>query len=164
MAAPEKKSNLRTTVKDQSGAGKLKIGELLRKEGQISGNQLEEAVAIQKKSGERLSTILYRLGHIDENTILNFLSRLHNYQAVFISREPPKPDAIEAMPYEVAKKYLAFPLRKVGKNLRITMAEPTDTAAVEYLQGEVKMPLTVCVSTEKDIIDAYKAHYKISDD
>ncbi|HIJ79123.1 MAG: type IV-A pilus assembly ATPase PilB [Desulfobulbaceae bacterium] len=164
MSEPEKKSNLRSTVKDQSGAGKLKIGDLLRKEGQISSNQLEEAVAIQKKSGERLSTILCRLGHIDENTILNFLSRLHNYQAVFISREPPKPDAIEAMPYEIAKKYLAFPLRKIGKNLRITMAEPTDTAAVEYLQGEVKMPLTVCVSTEKDIIEAYKTYYKISDE
>lgn len=163
-AQPDKKSNLRTTVKDQSGAGKLKIGELLRKEGQISSTQLDEAVAIQKKSGAKLSSILLRLGHIEENTVLNFLGRLHNYQAVFISREPPKPDALEAMPYEVAKKYLAFPLRKVGKSLQITMTEPTDTAAVENLQAEVKMPLTVCVSTEKDIVDAYRTYYKIDED
>ncbi len=164
MAAPEQKSTLRASVKDQSGAGKVKIGELLRKAGQISGNQLEEALGIQKKSGGRLSTILLRLGHIDDSTVLNCLSRQHNYQPVFISREPPKPDALQKMPFETAKRYLAFPLRVIGKNLQITMAEPTDTGAVEALQSEVKMPLTVCVSAEKEIIEAYRTYYKIGDE
>jgi len=164
MAKPEQKSTLRASVKDQSGAGKVKIGELLKKEGQISSTQLNEALEIQKKSGGRLSSILLRLGYIDDNTVLNFLSRYHNYQPVFISREPPKPEALEKMPYELARKYLAFPLRILGKNLVVTMAEPTDTGAVESLQAEVKMPLTVCVSTEKDIIEAYRKYYKISDE
>lgn len=164
MAKSDQQATLRSTVKDQSGAGKVKIGELLRKEGQISSNQLDEALDIQKKTKGRLSSILLQLGHIDENTVLNFLNRHHNYQTVFITREPPKPEALELMPYEVAKKYLAFPLRQIGKNLQITMAEPTDTVAVEGLQTEVKMPLTVCVSTEKDIIKAYKTHYKISEE
>ena len=158
------KSNLRSTVKDQSGAGKIKIGELLRKAGQISSYQLDEALAAQKKSGGRLSSILLRLGHIEEGTIVSFLSRLHNYQSVVISREPPKPEVLKILPYEIAKKYLAFPLRQIGKSLQVAMAEPTDTGAVESLQAAVKMPLTVCVSTEKDIVDAYKAYYKISDE
>ncbi len=164
MAKADKKSTLRGTVKDQSGAGKIKIGELLRKEAQISSTQFDEAVAIQKKKGGRLSSILLKLGHIDDTTVLNFLSRLHNYQTVEIKREPPKPEALELLPFDVAKKYLAFPLRMIGKNLQITMAEPTDTAAVENLQAEIKTPLTVCVSSEKDIVDAYKEHYKISDE
>ena len=164
MAGPDNKSNLRSTVKDQSGAGKIKIGELLRKAGQISSYQLDDALAAQKKSGGRLSSILLRLGHIEESTILNFLSRLHNYQSVVISREPPKPEALALLPYEIAKKYLAFPLRQIGKSLQVAMAEPTDTGAVESLQAAVKMPLTVCVATEKDIVDAYKTYYKISEE
>ena len=164
MAVPDNKSNLRSTVKDQSGAGKIKIGELLRKAGQISSYQLDDALAAQKKSGGRLSSILLRLGHIEESTILNFLSRLHNYQSVVISREPPKPEALALLPYEVAKKYLAFPLRQIGKSLQVAMAEPTDTGAVETLQAAVKMPLTVCVATEKDIVEAYKTYYKISEE
>ncbi|OGQ98799.1 MAG: type IV-A pilus assembly ATPase PilB [Deltaproteobacteria bacterium RIFOXYD12_FULL_55_16] len=164
MAVADSKSNLRSTVKDQSGAGKIKIGELLRKAGQISSYQLDDALAAQKKSGGRLSSILLRLGHIEEATIFNFLSRLHNYQPVVISREPPKSDALALMPYELAKKYLAFPLRQIGKSLQIAMAEPTDTGAVESLQAAVKMPLTVCVATEKDIVDAYKTYYKISEE
>ena len=164
MVQPPQKSTLRASVKDQSGAGKVKIGELLRKEGQISSNQLDDALAIQKKSGGRLSSILLKLGYVEENTVLNFLNRLHNYQSVVISREPPKPDALAKMPFGIAAKYLAFPLRIIGKNLQITMAEPTDTGAVENLQAEVKMPLTVCVSTERDIVEAYRTHFKISDE
>ena len=162
--AEDNKSNLRSTVKDQSGAGKIKIGELLRKAGQISSYQLDEALAAQKKSGGRLSSILLRLGHIEESTILNFLSRLHNYQPIVISREPPKPEALKLLPYEIAKKYLAFPLRQIGKSLQVAMAEPTDTGAVESLQAAINMPLAVCVATEKDIVDAYKTYYKISEE
>ena len=47
---PERSSTKRT-VKDQSGAGKLKIGELLSKAGYITATQFEEAKAVQKKTG-----------------------------------------------------------------------------------------------------------------
>ncbi len=73
------KSSLQASIKDQSGAGKLKIGELLRKEGQINGRQLEEAIAIQKKTGQRLSSILLQLGYIEPDSILNVLRRTPNF-------------------------------------------------------------------------------------
>jgi type IV pilus assembly protein PilB len=73
---------------------------------------------------------------------------------------------MKVMPYEIAKEYMAFPLRIVPstKTLKVTMAEPTDTSAVEAMQAAVKMKLTVCVSTENDIIGAYRTHYQISDE
>lgn len=163
MAIPSKNSTFRASIKDQSGAGKRKIGELLRKAGQISGTHLDEAFAIQRRTGKRLSSVLLKLGHIDENTIINFLNRHHNYQVIFISREQPNLAVLKLMPYETARKYMAFPLRQIGKNLQVTMVEPTDTAAVEGLQAEVKTPLTISVSTEKEIVEAYRTYYKISD-
>jgi type IV pilus assembly protein PilB len=161
-----RKSSLTGTVKDQSGAGKARLGNLLRKEGYITANQLEHAMQVQKKSKMRLGRILVKLGHIDEGTILNVLSRLHGFPAITISRETPSSEALKLLPYESAKKYMAFPLRiTAGTNtLKVTMAEPTDTSAVEALQAEVKMKLTVCVSTENDIIGAYREHYQISDE
>jgi len=161
-----KDSSLKATVKDQSGAGKLKIGDILRKEGYITSQQLDEAQRILKKSDGRLSSILLKLGHIDETTVVNLLSRLHGFSAVTIAKEPPSQDALQIMSFETAKKYLAFPLRIATKTktLHITMAEPTDTSVVESLQVEIKMGLSVSVSSEKDIIDAYKTHYKISDE
>jgi type IV pilus assembly protein PilB len=84
-----KKSSLSGTVKDQSGAGKVRIGDLLRKEGYITANQLEHALQVQKKSKMRLGRILVKLGHIDEETILNVLSRLHGFPAVTRRTHPP---------------------------------------------------------------------------
>jgi len=168
MSTPQPKisdqASIRTSVKDQSGAGKLKIGEILRKEGQISKNQLDEALAIQQKTGARLGSILIRLGHIEENTILKVLSRVQNFPAVTIADEPPSKDALALMSFAIARKYMAFPLRTAGKSLQITMAEPTDTSAVEDLQAGVKMALSVSISTERDIIEAYRKYYKISDE
>ena len=43
--APRKTALKRRTVKDQSGAGKLKIGELLQKAGFITASQFKEAQA-----------------------------------------------------------------------------------------------------------------------
>ncbi|MBU4260782.1 MAG: type IV-A pilus assembly ATPase PilB [Proteobacteria bacterium] len=160
----DKKAGFRTTVKDQSGAGKTKIGEVLRREGHILNTQLEEALAIQKKSGQRLGSILIKLGYIEDSTILNVLSRIHNFPSVDIKKDPPNPEIFKTIPFDIVKKYCALPLRLTGKTLQITMAEPTDTSAVEELQSEMKMVLSVCVSTENDIFDAYKKYYKISDE
>ncbi|MDP2105981.1 MAG: ATPase, T2SS/T4P/T4SS family, partial [Desulfobulbaceae bacterium] len=157
-------SSLRASVKDQSGAGKLKIGEILRKEGLITKNQLDEALAFQKKNGGRLGNVLNRLGYIEEDTILKVLSRVQNFPAVLIADEPPSKDVLGVMPYAIARKYMAFPLRTLGKTLHVTMSEPTDTAAVESLQAEVKMALSVSISMEKDIIEAYRKYYKLSDE
>lgn len=149
---------------DQSGAGKTKIGELLCKEGYITGTHLQDAINYQKRHNGRLGNILIRLGYIDDETIVNVLSRIHNYPAVDLSKATPDPEVLKIVPYETAKKYLAFPLRFKGEELVVTMAEPTDTSSVANFQNEVQKSISIGVSTEKNIIDAYKTYYKISDE
>ncbi len=160
----KKASSLKATVKDQSGAGKTKIGQLLCREGYITSGQLQEALNYQKNHDERLGSILLTLGYIEEETIVNVLSRIHNYPAAIISKMSPSPDALKLLPYELAKKHLAFPLKIKEETLEVSMAEPTDTSAVEDIQSQVQKSLKVLVSTEKDIVEAYRKHYKISDE
>ena len=162
--ADANKGLTKRTVKDQSGAGKLKIGELLSKAGYITATQFEEAKATQKKTGERLGRILLETGAIERDTIANFLSRMHHYTLVVVDQEAPSREALNLVPYEIAKRFLAFPLRLAGNTLQITMAEPTDSLEIEQLQDIVQKSLTVCVSTAKDIIEAYKKYYQINDE
>ena len=111
-----------------------------------------------------MGKILLENGAIERDTIANFLSRMHHYTLVTIDEEPPSKEALEILPYETAKQFLAFPLRIAGNTLQITMAEPTDALEIEELQNIVKMELNVCVSTARDIIDAYRTYYKIDDE
>ncbi len=159
-----KSSSLKATIKDQSGAGKTKIGEILSKEGQITSMQLDEALKIHKKTNERLSSILLSKGYIDPDTIINVLGRLYNYNVVRISEIKPGPEVLELLPFEIAKTSMVFPLDLNGEELSITMVEPTDTTIVENLQKKIGKTIQVFVSTENDIIQAYRDFYKISDE
>lgn len=163
-SATSRKSSLKSTIMDQSGAGKVKIGEILCKEGYITGTQLEDALNYQKKNKGRLGNILIKLGYIEDETIVSVLSRIHNYPAILLSKITPDPEVLKLVPYEMAKKYLAFPIRFKGEDLVITMAEPTDTSAVADLQNEVQRGISISISTEKDIVEAYRTYYKIDDE
>ena len=160
----KKSSSLKSTIKDQSGAGKTKIGEILSKEGQITSMQLDEALSVHKKNNERLSAILLNKGYIDPDTIINVLGRLYNYTVIRFSEIKPDPKLFKLFTYEMAKTAMAFPLELKGENLSITMVEPTDTALVEDLQKKTGKTIQVNVSTENDIIQAYRDFYKIDDD
>nr|MBP9597896.1 Flp pilus assembly complex ATPase component TadA [Desulfobacter sp.] len=156
-------SSLKSTIKDQSGAGKVKIGEILSKEGQITSIMLNEALAIQKKTNERLSSILLQKGYIDPDTIVNVLGRIYNYKIVGFSEIKPDPQALKILPYDQAKNHLVFPLKLAGDDLQVCMAEPTDTDVVAELGKKTGKNIRALVSTENDIIQAYRDFYKISD-
>ena len=159
----DKSSRLKATIKDQSGAGQTKIGEILSKEGQITSVQLDEALNIHKKTNERLSTILLNKGYIDPDTIINVLGRLYNYNVIKFSEIKPDPKVLKILPYEMAKAAMVFPFKLIGEELSIIMVEPTDTTVVEDLQKKTGKTILVFVSTEKDVIQAYRDFYKISD-
>ncbi len=162
--AVQRKSSLKGTVKDRSGAGKIKAGELLSKAGYITPTQLESAKSELKRNGGRIGAILRQFDYIDDDTIYNFLSRQHNFTPVLISKEPPSKDAVKLMSYDLCKQFMAMPLRLAGNTLQVTMAEPTDTEAVEKLQEELGKDLAVCVSMERDLVDAFKKYYGIDED
>ncbi len=157
-------SSLKATIKDQSGAGKKRIGEILCKEGHITSSQLQDALNIQKKTQGRLGSILLKKGYIENETIVNVLSRVHNYPAATSRDFNPSPDILQILPYETAKKHLAFPLGKRDRTLDIAMTEPTDTDAYEAIQTAARMNIRAYVASEKAIIDAYKKFYKISEE
>ena len=71
--------------------------------------QLETAKKKLQKNGGRLSSILRQLDYIDENTVIKFLSRQHNYPSVIIKNEPPSKDALKLLPYETPKSIWPFP-------------------------------------------------------
>ncbi|MDT8380007.1 MAG: type IV-A pilus assembly ATPase PilB [Desulfotignum sp.] len=158
------KSSLTATIKDQSGAGKTRIGEILSKEGQITSLQLDEALRIQKKTGERLSSILLVKGYIDPDTIINLLGRRYNYNMIRFSEMKSDPAAQKILPFEVAKEYMVFPLGLKDDDLSVAMVEPTDTRVVADLHNKTQKNIHVYVTTENDIIKAYRDFYKISDD
>ncbi|MBI4378898.1 MAG: type IV-A pilus assembly ATPase PilB [Nitrospinae bacterium] len=156
----EKKSSFKKTVRDEVKSERL--GDLLRKDGQITKFQLDEALAVQKKSGGRLGQILISLGFIDEETIINFLGRQLNFPTTNISEMQVSEDVIKLIPYELAKEHFVFPLNVSDGTLSIAMSDPTNNRAVEDIQLKTKLSIKVSIASEKEIAGAYKKYYKIT--
>ena len=146
------------------GVGKNRIGEILSKEGQITSLQLNQALEIQKRTKERLSSILLTQGFIDPETIVNVLNRRYHYPVIRFSDIRPDPKALELLPYDVVRNHMVFPLVVRGDEIFIAMSEPTDAEALEIFGGRTGKKIKVCVATENDIIQAYRDYYGISDD
>ena len=163
-SATNPRSTTKRTVKDQSGASKLKIGELLSKAGYITSAQFDEAKTFQRRFGLRISRILLEEGTIESDTVPNFLSRMHGFIHINLNETHPTAEALAKLPYNIAKEYLALPLRLEDNCLHVTMVEPTDSMDIEELQDAMGIEIQACVSGYRDIIDAYKKYYQISEE
>ncbi|MBI5183692.1 MAG: type IV-A pilus assembly ATPase PilB [Nitrospinae bacterium] len=160
----EKKSAFKKTIK---GGGKYeeKLGDMLRKEGLITNSQLEEALSIQRKNKEgRIGSILIKMGFIDEDTIINFLSRQYGYSVIKISELNINPETVKILPYEVAKEHTAFPIKVTNDVLTLAICDPTNNSTIEDIQTRTRFSIKAVISQEKEIIDAYKKYYNISDE
>ncbi len=161
----ERKTAFKKTVRDgSSDRAKRKIGELLLRAGQITKYQLDEALQFQKKNGGRLGSVLVKLGYIEDDTIVNFLSRQYNFPIIDIAQHQIKEEVTTLVPYELASEHFVFPIETQNDVLTVAMADPTNFLTVETLQSKTKLSIKAYVATEKSIAEAYKKYYKISEE
>ena len=158
--AAEKKSSFKKSVQD-SGTGEV-LGKMLSKEGQITRSQLKEAEEIQKKTKERISKIIRRLGYMDEESIMGFLARQLTIPITNIQDEKPDPALLKMVPWELAKEHLIFPIKADAKILRLAMLDPTNFNVIEQINARFKRTVKPSVVSEKNMAEAYKKYYKIT--
>lgn len=166
MAEPTRsKGSLAGTIKDTSPEQyKNLVGEYLMRAGQITPKKFDEAVANVKKNGGFVGSYLLINGDIEESTIPNLLSRQYNYPIIGISEREIEQKVVNLLPYEVAKQFFAFPVQLKGGNLQIAMTEPCNGHSIDEIKSVVKVPVQAGVASEKEIIEAYRKYYKISDE
>ena len=157
----EKKTAFRKSIQDES-KGEV-LGQQLSKEGQITRSQLKEAEELQKKTKERIGKILMRLGYIDEDTVIKFISRQFQSPITNIEDDQPDVNLLKLIPWELAKEHMVFPIKSDGKNLRLAMIDPTNYSVIEILGSQTKLTIKPAVVTEKDLLNAYKKYYKIAE-
>jgi len=73
------------------------------------------------------------------------------------------PEAIAAVPYEIAEKANALPLYILNNVLTVVMADPSDTDLVRRLGMVAKMEVSAVFATPREISDLIRLHYATSD-
>jgi len=139
-----------------------KLGELLVNKKIISEQQLQKALEEQKSSGERLGSVLVKLGFVQEDALLSFLSSQYGIPSIDLCEFNVNPELLKLIPADLARKYLVFPLSLRGTTMVIAMADPSNIFAIDdikFLTGYRVEALAAAESAIKDVLDE---HYDTS--
>jgi len=135
------------------------LGQLLLKAQLLNEDQLNEALRVQKLEGKRLGNILLKLGYVNEESLITFLSRQYNAPAINIADHKIDSSILKLIPYETAKRYQLIPISKDGAGLRIAIADPSNNLAIDDVKFLTGMKVSVHVASESAIIDAIEKYY-----
>ncbi len=138
---------------------KRRLGEGLIARGWLQPEDLESALEEQRRRGGRLGALLVEKGLLGEQTLLEALSEQLGMEVAEISDHAGDPEALSVIPYSVAKRYRALPLRREGRVLHVAMPEPQDTEAVQALQFATGMRIAPSLCSDREIDIAIEQHY-----
>ncbi len=133
--------------------------DLLVKEGLLTQDQAQKAVADQRRTGERLALVLTRLGFLKEEDLLDFLSRKYGIPVINLGRVEVDPDILRLVRKEIVQKYQVFPVRKVGNTLTLALSDPTVVLAIDDVQFATGLHVIPVLAAESAIRAAIDHNY-----
>ena len=133
--------------------------ELLVKEGLLSADQAQKATADQRRTGERLASVLTRLGLLKEDDLLDFLSRKYGIPIINLGRVEVEPEILKLVRREIIQKYQVFPVRKVGNTLTLALSDPTVVLAIDDVQFATGLHVIPVLAGESAIRQAIERSY-----
>ncbi|SNR62061.1 type IV-A pilus assembly ATPase PilB [Desulfurobacterium atlanticum] len=71
---------------------------------------------------------------IDETELLEMLSQVYNVPFVDLREIKPSEDVIKLIPQSTAEKNMILPIGRIGPNLKLAMADPSDLQTIEKLR------------------------------
>ncbi len=146
--------------------GTKRLGEWLIQQGKITPQQLQEALEAQRLTGKRLGETLIELGYI---------TREDYYQAQAAQYEVPyeplqstslriDPSLCALVPPAIATRHFVLPLHREGNILHLTMADPNDVEAQDYIRQLTGLQLKLYYSPPERILQAIAQLYGVQDE
>jgi len=140
-----------------------KLGQLLINKKIITGDQLNKALELQKKEGGLVGSNLIKLGYLTEDALVEFLSSQYSVPSIVLSGVEIDTSIIKFIPYEVANKYLIFPISKNGASLKLAMTDPSNVFAIDDVKFMTGYDVEPVVASESSIKEAISKYYEQSD-
>jgi len=140
-----------------------RLGDLLMKEGLITKDQLDKALAEQRSSGTRLGYSLVKLGFVQETEITKMLARQYRMPAVDLARFEVDSKIVKMIPADIALKHLVLPLKREGRTLTVAMADPTNMGVIDDLKFITRYDIFPVIAGEYTLRQALEKHYEQTD-
>ena len=143
---------------------KMRLGELLLDANAITQEQLEQALALQKRSGHKLGRALTEVGAIDEADLYKFLAKRLEIEYLDISSIKLQSETVKLLPEVQARRLRALVLKQDKDGLLVGMADPTDIFAHDELARLLGKSVKIALVNETELLRTIDITYRRTDE
>jgi type IV pilus assembly protein PilB len=137
-----------------------RIGELLLKEGLVTQDQLNKALAEQRHNGTRVGYNLVKLGFVQETDLTRMLARQHKMPAVDLAKFQVDARIAKLIPGELALKHNVLPLKRDGRTLTVAMSDPSAMAVLDDIKFITRLDIFPVIAGEFTLRNAIEKFYE----
>jgi hypothetical protein len=127
------------------------LGSLLRRNGVISEEQLDQALSYQKQQGIRLGEALLTLGFCGDAHLARALADQLGMPFVDLEETPPPRELLRHFPSSLARRLGVIPVEKKDGAMVVVARNPLDFSIDATLRKELGMPVIVVSGVESQI-------------
>ncbi len=138
---------------------RLRFGEVLRRNGSITEEQLELALQEQHRVKRPLGEVLIKLGYVTEEAMRQALCLQLGVPYVDLDGMTLDKSLTRLINLNYARRHWLVPVALVGQALTVSMDDPTKTATVEELSQLTGYVVSVVTSSHAAIKRAFKRLY-----
>ena len=139
-----------------------RLGQLLMRAGIITERQLGDALEVHKATGSPLGRVLVDLGYATQGSILSVMAAQIGIEYIDFGVRKPTPDAVAAVPRDLAERYTLMPVQIVEGVLIVAMADPQNVLALDDLRIITGHEIKPAISTKDDILAAIEEYFKVA--
>jgi type IV pilus assembly protein PilB len=131
-----------------------RLGDLLVEAELVSSQQIKEAIALQEKTGKQLGNIVIAKGWVNDQDVLQLLSRQLGVPSVRLRSHIYDPAVVELLDRNVARRLKVLPLFKVRGVLFLATANPQATPILDEVEEHVGCTVRPVLAVREDILRA----------
>jgi len=128
-----------------------RLGDQLLEAGLISKEQLDLALLEQRRSGKLLGAVLQELGFVTEQEVGALLAQTADTDTIDLQEVEIEPEALEVVPFELAKELRLIPLKIEADALTVAMADPFDVEAIDRVEKLASRLVNVVAASGREI-------------
>ncbi|MFI5395446.1 MAG: type IV-A pilus assembly ATPase PilB [Candidatus Binatia bacterium] len=137
-----------------------RLGELLVKRGLITSAQLTKALEEQAAGTSALSSVLVKLGFINETDMAACLQKEYRLSLVDPSAMNLPAEVLRLIPATLVQRHHLIPINLSGSSLTVAMSDPSNLVAINEVKFLTGYDVKVAVACVSSISAAIEEHYE----
>jgi type IV pilus assembly protein PilB len=136
-----------------------RIAELLVRGGIVTREQLSQAQEKERENGSSVTKELVKLGFLTEDALTEFLAKHFGIEKVELNPTEIDETTFNLVPAHLVQKHQIVPLKLLGSNLTIAMADPTELVAINEVKFITGYGVRVVVASPSGIKKALEHRF-----